>query len=76
MASLDPVLFMRACSKQGQSVHSDNMVQQGDVGKFIRRKGGADENHQKLVGLVQDHVPGQVFEVVDLFVALAKVSRF
>ena len=42
MANLDPVLFMRACSKQGQSVHSDNMVQQGDVGKFIRRKGGAE----------------------------------
>ena len=42
MANLDPVLFMRACSKQGQSVHSDNIVQQGDVGKTIRRTGGAE----------------------------------
>ena len=47
MANLDPVLVVRTHSKQGHSVHSDNMVQQGYVGKFIRRKGGADENHQK-----------------------------
>ena len=31
---------------------------------------------QNELDLVQDHVPGQVIEVVELFVALAKVSRF
>ena len=42
MANLDPVWVVRTHSKQGHSVHSDNMVQQGYVGKFIRRKGGAE----------------------------------
>ena len=66
------LLYLCACAaNKWQSVHSGNIVQQGEVGKFIRRKGGADENHQKLVGLVQDHVPGQVIEVVEILVALA-----
>ena len=74
MAKPDPVFCVRthaSMGKQGRSVHSDNIVQQGKVGKFIRRKGGADEHHQKLVGLVQDHVAGQVIEVVEILVALA-----
>ena len=80
------ILYFVECSygmdgRQGISGDSDNNIQQGHVGyvgKFIRRKGGADENHQKLVGLglVQDHEPGQVIEVVDLFVALSIISRF
>ena len=73
------ILYFVECSygmdgRQGSSGDSDNNIQQGHVGyvgKFIRRKGGADENHQKLVGLVQDHVLGQVIEVVEILVALA-----
>ena len=66
------ILYFVECSygmdgRQGISGDSDNNIQQGHVGyvgKFIRRKGGADENHQ-------NEVNGQVIEVVELFVALA-----
>ena len=39
-------------------------------------KGVLNEVIQNELDLVQDHVPGQVFEVVELFVALSIISRF